>query len=164
MASREPKISPSIGMMAGLAPKTSRRVVAWSLAMGMTRTTKRKMPPKTTRHPGNARKKNSPARDLRGNASTTGVAMGSATGSPGAVTGSSSVMGSALRRGLRNRRPLFFFFFFFAGRVMLFGRRNRGRMFGDLGLRQRRDGARRQADLLVGPVGVDDARAPRFAY
>src|SRR5258706_12482555 len=151
MVSREPKISPSIGMMATLSPKTSPRAVASLLATEAIRAPNRMTPMKTTRQPLNAPKKSIPARDLRGGTAAIGVAIGSAMVSTGAVTGSSSVMGSALRRGLRSRSG------FFGFRGVLFRRRDRGRMCRDLGFGQWFDVARREADLLVGPIDFDHA-------
>src|SRR3954469_6486659 len=153
MVSRDPKISPSIGMIATLAPKTSPRDVVSSFAIDAIRTPRSSMPAKTTRQPLNAPMKKIPARDFFGVV----TAAGSAIASPEGSTGSSSDMGSALRRGLRGRSR-----FCFGVCVMLF-RRRRSRMLRDLVLGQRLHVARRKADLLVGPVDLDHPRAHRLA-
>src|SRR4051812_17729356 len=153
MVSRDPKISPSMGMMATLAPKTSPRDVVSSFAIDAIRTPRSSRPAKTTRQPLKAPMKKIPARDFFGVVTAAGSAMASPEGS----TGSSSDMGSALRRGLRGRSR-----FCFGVCVMLF-RRRRGRMLRDLVLGQRPHVARRQTDLLVGPVDLDHARAHRLA-
>src|SRR3954447_337138 len=154
MVSRDPRISPSIGMIATLAPKTSPRVVVSLFPIIAIVTPRSIMPTKTTKQPLNAPRKKTPARDLRGVGTTTG----SAIASPGAATGSSSGMRSALRRGLRGRSGLGFRFGFDG---ML--RRRRLLVLRDLGLGQRLDVARGETDLLVGPVDLDDARANGLA-
>src|SRR3954454_16746886 len=141
-------------MIATFSPNTSPRVVVSLFAIIAIMTPKRKTPMSTTRHPLNAPRKKTPARDLRGGGATTG----SAIASPRAETGSSSVMRSALRRGLRGRSGLGFRFGFDG---ML--RRRRLLVLRDLGFRQRLDVARGETDLLVGPVDLDDARANGLA-
>src|SRR3954451_11626135 len=158
MVSRDPRISPSIGMIATLAPKTSPRVVVSLFPIIAIVTPRSIMPMKTIRQPLNAPRKKTPARDLRGVGTTTGSTTGLAGASPGAATGSSSVMRSALRRGLRGRSG-FGFRFDFDGML----RRRRLLVLRDLGLGQRLDVARGKTDFLVRPVDLDDARANGFA-
>src|SRR3954447_23194638 len=158
MVSRDPRISPSIGMIATLAPKTSPRVVVSLFPIIAIMTPKRTTPMKTIKQPLNAPRKKTPARDLRGVGTTTGSTTGLAGASPRAATGSSSGMRSALRRGLRGRSGLGFRFGFDS---ML--RRRRLLVLRDLGFRQRLDVARGEADLLVRPVDLDDPRANGLA-
>src|SRR3954454_23936954 len=141
-------------MIATLAPKTSPRVVVSLFPIIAIVTPRSIMPMKTIKQPLNAPRKKTPARDLRGVGTTTG----SAIASPGAATGSSSGMRSALRRRLRGRSG-FGFRFGFDGML----RRRRLLVLRDLRLGQRLDVASRQADLLVRPVDLDDARANRLA-
>src|SRR5438270_1398116 len=116
-------------MMATFSPKTSPRVVVSLFATIAIMTPKRKTPMNTTRQPLNAPRKKTPARDLRGVGATTGPAVAS----PGAETGSSSVMRSALRRRLRGRS-----FGFRLGFDGMLGRR-RLLVLRDLGVCQRLD-------------------------
>src|SRR3954454_1901787 len=119
-------------MIATFSPNTSPRVVVSLFAIIAIMTPKRKTPMSTTRHPLNAPRKKTPARDLRGGGATTG----SAIASPRAETGSSSVMRSALRRRLRGRSGLGFGFRLgFDGML----RRRRLLVLRDLGVRQRLD-------------------------